>query len=99
MDEVTQQNAALAEQTSAASAAMSDKAREMAETGRVFQGAGQGRRRPLPKRCLRQRPRCRPGSSPAACEKWQPQRKAKPAYTKPAWTAAAVDRRGRVEEF
>jgi len=41
MDEVTQQNAALAEQTSAASASMSDKAREMADTVAFFKVTGQ----------------------------------------------------------
>jgi len=40
MDEVTQQNAALAEQTSAASAAMSDNAAEMKETMGFFKTSG-----------------------------------------------------------
>jgi PAS domain S-box-containing protein len=40
MDEVTQQNAALAEQTSAASAAMSDNAAEMNETMGFFKTSG-----------------------------------------------------------
>jgi len=40
MDETTQQNAALAEQTSAASASMSEKALEMSELVRFFQTEG-----------------------------------------------------------
>ncbi|MCB1774955.1 MAG: methyl-accepting chemotaxis protein, partial [Gammaproteobacteria bacterium] len=45
-DEVTQQNAALAEETSAASASMSDKAREMADMVAFFKVTGHTQSRP-----------------------------------------------------
>jgi methyl-accepting chemotaxis protein len=71
MDEVTQQNAALAEQTSAASASMTEKAREMEELMGFFtvsgRNSGRAAYKPAPARSAAPRQPARPAAKgPAA---------------------------------
>ncbi|MFC1602033.1 nitrate- and nitrite sensing domain-containing protein [Pseudomonadota bacterium] len=65
MDEMTQQNAALAEETSAASSSMTDKARDMNEMMNFFTVPGGVARKPAAPRAA-PAPQTAPTSSPAA---------------------------------
>ena len=98
MDEVTQQNAALAEQTSAASAAMSDKAREMADLVEFFKVSGR-----MPAATAEKVPAAKatmpPRSSSGPRAKTATGAKAKPAYAKPVLDSPPSIDEDEWEEF
>jgi methyl-accepting chemotaxis protein len=105
MDEATQQNAALAEQTSAASAEMRDKAQEMDRLVGFFKVQGMTASKPVaaaaPASAAAERPAARPAPpaarpqpvspGPATSPSAAPKSEAKPAAAAPARAVPVVD--------